>query len=130
MEPSRSLVNELSELCGIAPDYWDVFGTNHVTSFETKKAILRAMQVKVGSVEEIRREIRERKGRPWNRFIEPVKVVSAREQPFCLPIYLPLKEGEDEGLSLSWSVVDETGRKERSSLSGGALELKERQWIE
>ncbi len=111
MEPSLELINELSELCGIVPDYWDVFGTNHVTPPKTKRAILRAMNVTVDSVEGLQREINERKGRPWNRLLEPVKVMSAKEQPLFLPLHLPLKEGEEDGLSLTWSIAGERGRK-------------------
>jgi hypothetical protein len=32
------LINELAELCGIIPGYWDIFGNKHITPIETKKA--------------------------------------------------------------------------------------------
>ncbi len=50
------LINELSDLCGILPDYWDIFGRKHITSIETKKAVLRSMRVNIDSIDAIKDE--------------------------------------------------------------------------
>jgi hypothetical protein len=55
------LIRELSELCGILPEYWDIFGKKHTTSLDTKKAVLRVMNLKIDSADDIAKEIKERK---------------------------------------------------------------------
>ena len=54
-------IDELADLYGVLPGYWDIFGTWHAISPETKKSILTAMKLKVGSVTDIEEEIHEAK---------------------------------------------------------------------
>jgi 4-alpha-glucanotransferase len=124
------LINELSELCEIVPEYWDIFGEKYITSIETKKSMLRAMRLKIDSVEDILKEINERKYRPWKSFIEPVYVISANDQPMKIPVYIPIHEGEEKKLSLSWFIEDENGQRNESMLSGEAIIVSEQQWID
>jgi len=130
MVVSAEMIDELAELCGIIPEYYDIFGNKQVTSVETKKAILRAMKLKVDSIEEIKQEIEERRRRAWKSFIEPVKVISVNEQPLTIPVYIPVKEGEENKLSLSWSIEDEKGHKNEFMLSGNDIAISEEQWID
>jgi len=123
------LINELSELCGIMPEYRDIFGKKHVIPAETKVAILVAMKLKVDSIEEIIKEINERKYKSWKNFIEPVHVVSVNEQPLKIPVYIPVPEGKDNKLSLSWRIEDENGQKGAFMLPGEAMTISEQQWI-
>lgn len=123
------LINELSELCGILPEYWDIFGKKHITSIETKKSMLRAMKLKIDSVEDILKEINERRYKPWKSFIEPVHVVSVNDQPLKIPVYIPIQEGEENKLSLSWSIESENGQRDEFMISGEAITVSEEQWI-
>ena len=141
-----TLINELSELCGIVPEYWDISGKKHITSLETKKAILRAMRLKVDSVEDIVKEINERKYKPWKNLIEPVYVISVNDQPLQIPVYIPIREGEEKKLILSWSIENEknpplppfskggkgglSGERDEYVLSGDAISVSEQQWID
>ena len=68
MEYCDALINELSGLCGIVPEYWDIFGNKHIASIETKKAVLKAMRIDADSEEELMKEIHDRKSRPWQNF--------------------------------------------------------------
>jgi 4-alpha-glucanotransferase len=124
-----NLTNELSELCGIAPEYRDIFGSKHITPIETKRAILKAMRLKIDSVEDVEKEINERKSRPWNRFIEPVKIISVNNQPLAISVYMPVEEGQESSLSISWYIEDENGQKDEFRLSGDEIVISAQQWI-
>lgn len=130
MHHYEELIHELAGLCGIVPEYWDSFGTQHIASIETKKAILKAMGMDLDSAEGIEHEIRELRKRPWNRVVEPVIAISVNQQPFELPLYLPLNEGEEQKLTISWSVEDEERNRQDFSLSGDAISITDQQWID
>lgn len=124
------MIGELSEICDIVPEYYDIFGRKKVTSLETQKAILKAMNMKLDSPEEIKQEIEERRERPWKTFVEPVKVISENEQPLAIPVYVPVGEGEERRLTLSWSLKDERGERVESVLSGDAVSISEQHHID
>lgn len=123
------LVNELSELCGVVPEYWDIFGKRHVASLDTKKAILRAMRINIDTVEDIAGEIHERKWKTWKSFIDPVHVISV-SQPLRIPVYIPVRESKQPELKISWSVVSESGGKDEYRLAGDSITVSEQQWID
>lgn len=123
------LIDQLSDLCGIIPEYRDIFGNRHETSIDTKKAILAAMKIDAGSAEGLAAAICERQGRPWTCFIEPVKVLSVRGQPFSIAAYVPVAEGEESRLTFSFSLETEQGEREESTFAGDSLTVKDRQWI-
>ncbi|MBZ0157374.1 MAG: 4-alpha-glucanotransferase [Alphaproteobacteria bacterium] len=126
----EDLIDELSGLCGIVPEYWDVFGIRHVASQETKRAILRAMGMNIDSAEGVAEEIRKVRGRPWNNFLDPVKVISVHDQPFFLSVFIPVPEGEEGRLSLSWSVEDEQGKRFEYLLTGDAVVVSGQKWVD
>ncbi len=107
MQPSDELITELADLCGIVPEYWDIFGNKKIASPETKKAVLRAMNISTDSDEEIRREIELCRTGDWKRFVGPVHVLSVHEQPLRIPLHLPVEEGQEAGITLSWSIENE-----------------------
>ncbi len=129
-ESYTELVQELAELCGIASEYSDVFGKRHVTSHETKMAILRAMKLSIGSADDVRREIGKRKWRPWRDFIEPVVVTSVNTQPVSIPVCLPLREGVEKGLRIIWTVTDEQNHCDTYSVSGEDIIIMEEKRID
>lgn len=130
MQSYNELLDELAGLCGIVPDYWDVFGVRHEASAETKQAILAAMRMRIDSVDALRSEIRELRGRPWNNFMEPVKVVSERAQPVELPVYIPMREGEESRLSVSWSLEDEKGGRCEFVVPTDKIAVEDQSWID
>jgi 4-alpha-glucanotransferase len=127
---SDELIHELSQLCGIIPEYFDVFGKRRIPSVETKQAILRAMKLRVDSPADIRQEIEEQRWKSWKSFLEPVKIASVNEPLLTVPVYIPVKQGEENTLLLSWCIADEKGRRDESSLSGNDIIVSEQQWIE
>jgi 4-alpha-glucanotransferase len=135
MQYCDALINELSGLCGIVPEYRDIFGNKHIASIETKKAVLRAMRIDADSKEELMKYIHARKSRPWENFIEPAHVVSVNEQPVRIPIYVPVKESEENKIIISWSIEAEDADQKKSSLktrylSGDDSSIPEVRWIE
>ncbi|MBM4128576.1 MAG: hypothetical protein FJ243_00490, partial [Nitrospira sp.] len=129
MESFESLIDELSELCGILPEYFDIFGNKHTTSLETKKAILKSMNLNIEYPSEIRQEIDTRKWRTWRSLIEPVYVFSQKEQPISIPVYIPVNEGEEKRLTLRWSLEDERGTRNEFVVSSGVMIIADHQWI-
>lgn len=107
MQNYEELINELSELCGIVPDYWDIFGKRHITSFDTKKKILRAMKINIDSEEEILKEINSLRIYPWNKIIEPVHIFSVNNQPVQIPVYIQLDDDKEKGLIISWCFTEQ-----------------------
>lgn len=124
------LINELSDLCGILPDYWDIFGRKHITSIETKKAVLRSMRVNIDSIDAIKDEINRRKYYPWNNIIEPVYIFSENNQPVFIPVYLPLAEGQESELSIVWSITAENDINSEYTLEGEKIKISETQSID
>jgi 4-alpha-glucanotransferase len=106
-------IHELSSLVGIEPEYYDNWGNRHTTSVETKTAILSAM-----GIEDAEAELKTRQLHPWNRLIEPVMVVSVNDQPASIPVYFPLPEGSERGVSIQFGFRDENGALEEGILSG------------
>lgn len=103
------MINELSGLCGILPEYWDIFGKLHIASLDTKKAMLKAMKIHIESDDDIAREINARKSRPWESFTEPVFVLSVNEQPLKIPVYIPVRNGEENNLEITCVIEAENG---------------------
>ncbi|MGB9715031.1 MAG: 4-alpha-glucanotransferase [Thermodesulfovibrionales bacterium] len=129
MQNIDELINELSELCGVIPEYWDIHGEKHLTTLETKIALLKAMRIKFDSEEDLLKEIHERKWKQWKNFIEPVHVISVNEQPMKIPIFIPMQKGEEKKLCVFWALESEDGQRDEFMISGDDLSFSEEQWI-
>ena len=75
---------------GIQPDYWDIFGKHHVTSFDTKRAILESLGIPAGSKEALERALGERSRAEWSRLVPPCLVVSENQRPREFAAHLPV----------------------------------------
>ncbi len=123
------LIEQLSHLYGIVPEYWDIFGNLHIASIDTKKALLKAMKIDVDSTESLAAALGREQSKPWSCFIEPVKVLSVNAQPFTIAAYVPVNEGEEHRLTLSCSLEDEYGQREELMFAGEGLKIKDQHWI-
>ncbi|MGO9014820.1 MAG: 4-alpha-glucanotransferase [Dissulfurispiraceae bacterium] len=123
------LIEQLSHLCGIVPEYWDIFGNRHIASIDTKKAILKSMKIDVDSTESLASAIAREQCKPWSSFIDPVKVLSVNAQPFTIAAHVPVNEGEEHRLTLSCYLEDEHGHREELTFTGNSLTVKDQQWI-
>ncbi len=85
-------LDRAADLCGIEPQFRDIFGNLHVTSAQTKKAILAAMGFPAESEEEIRKAIADRESLDKARILPPCLVVSRDRQPVRVPVRVPDSE--------------------------------------
>ena len=129
-ETTAQRIDELAELYGILPGYWDIFGTWHATTPEAKRKILAAMRLGVESGPDIEREIHEARTRQWRSFLEPVHVISEEEQPFSIPLFIPVSRGGLDRLSISCMIEDEAGNVSEFSNAGDFFEVTEEKVIE
>jgi 4-alpha-glucanotransferase len=129
-QQTAEMINELSGLCGILPEYWDIFGKRHTATVETKKAMLRAMKMPVETDSDISKTIGDLKNRLWTGFVEPVFVISVNARPLNIPIYLPIRTGEEGNIALTCVVEDELKKSYRIEASGREVEILEERTIE
>ncbi|MFZ2198812.1 MAG: 4-alpha-glucanotransferase, partial [Thermodesulfovibrionales bacterium] len=129
-QQTSEMINELAALCGILPEYWDIFGKLHVASLETKKAMLCAMKIDVESDDAILREINDRKSRPWKNFTEPVFVVSVNAQPLKIPLYIPVRTDQEKGLEITCIIKDENGLSSSFHVSGSDINVADERTID
>ncbi|PKL51496.1 MAG: 4-alpha-glucanotransferase [Nitrospira bacterium HGW-Nitrospira-1] len=124
------MINELSGLCGILPEYWDIFGKLHTASLDTKMAMLRAMKIPVASDNDIAQAIAKQKARPWESFVEPVFVRSVNDQPLKIPVYIPVVSGQEKNLEIKWIIEDETGKTHELKVFGDEMHIIEERTID
>ncbi|HEU4684184.1 MAG TPA: 4-alpha-glucanotransferase [Nitrospira sp.] len=99
----QALLSALAERVGIASDYYDIAGTKHVTSDDTKRAILAAMGFAVETPDALARALRDWDEAPWRRPCDPVLVVR-RGADILVPCCLALEDGKERSAVLQWSI--------------------------
>jgi 4-alpha-glucanotransferase len=124
------LLNELSELCGIVPEYCDIFGNRHAAPPETKTAILKAMGINTETAGSLYSEIRKKRLRQWNRIIDPTMVFLVTEQPLDILVHVPVKEGDEQNIQVKFALIDENSRSELFSFGFDNIEIIERRTID
>jgi len=129
-QQTSEMINELSGLCGILPQYWDIFGKLHIATVEAKLSMLRAMKMHIESADDIAKEINERKTRPWKGFTEPVFVVSVNARPLKIPVYIPVRNGEEGNLVFTCVIEDENKRASEINVSCDDLDILEERTID
>ncbi len=129
MQNYDEMINQMADICGIVPEYWDIFGNRHIAPIDTKKAILKAMKIDVDSTESLAAALGREQCKPWSSFIEPVKVLSVNAQPFTIAAHVPVNEGEEHRLTISCSLENEHGQREEFTFAGDGLTVKDQQWI-
>jgi 4-alpha-glucanotransferase len=82
-------LDQAALLWGIEPDYWDIWGRHHITSPDTKRAILRALGVTSDTQEHLEAAIAGRLRDEWLRLLPPCFVQSENQQPREVSICLP-----------------------------------------
>lgn len=129
-QQTSEMINELAGLCGVLPEFWDIFGKRHFASLEAKMAMLRAMKMEIESDDAIAREINDRKSRPWKSFTEPVFVVSVNTQPLKIPLYIPVRKGEEDKLEITCLIEDENGLSKSFQVFGNDINIIDERTID
>lgn len=126
MTDEQSMLNRLSDLCGIGREYHDIWGTAHPTSEETQKALLMAMGFNVDNLDGIRRSLEDVERRSWLRPLPPVRVVREHETQHVIPLTLP----EDRYHELTWILIEENGERHEGGFRPDELQREEQHQID
>lgn len=129
MKTRDDLINELSWLCGIVPEYWDIFGNRYQASQSTKEAILRGMGIRIDTEQDISEAIANMYDKQWLSFIEPVKVLSVKNQPFVLSLFIPINAGEEGRLVFYCQIKSEDGNTNYFTLYRDSVNISAEKWI-
>ena len=105
----QDLLRLLASRAGISPEYHDIAGTLHVTSDETRRAILSAMGFQVGSGAVLSQELTALDEAPWQQPCDPILILQQGYGPTQWTFRPALEEGEEQHVAVAWSLTDEKG---------------------
>ena len=123
-EPCSSYAEALDRVAalhGVQKSYWDVWGTEHETSDEAKRAILGSLGIPAGSLEELNRAIEEHLSRLWTRLAPPTAVISAADPGIALSVPAEFSAGVVHA-----EIQPETGARIASEHQVSSLVVTER----
>ncbi|MCO6440304.1 MAG: malto-oligosyltrehalose synthase [Nitrococcus mobilis] len=109
----QEALDRLAVLCGIAPDYTDVWRQTHSVSAATKRALLTAMGFAIADPAQLHGALADCELGPWRRLLPPVWVHRLGPQPLQIPITLA---AEPHGIALHWRLQTEDGSEHRGEL--------------
>ena len=99
-------LTRLVKRVGIAEGYHDIWGAYHPTSDATRRALLAAMGIPVGSDAAIEAALAEREARKWRRFLSTVRVLRASALPAHVTLRLPASRVQEQ---FAWQITEENG---------------------
>ncbi|MGB4895447.1 MAG: 4-alpha-glucanotransferase [Nitrospira sp.] len=105
----QDLLRLLASRVGISPEYHDIAGTLHVTSDETRRAILSAMGFQVGSGAVLSQELTALDEAPWQQPCDTILILQQGYGPTQWTFRPALEEGEEQHVAVAWSLTDEKG---------------------
>src|SRR5579872_5353254 len=82
-------LDRAAEAWGIQPDYWDIWGTHHITLSETKRSILQSQGIRTDTKEDLDAAIDARLRDEWVRVVPPCLVISENQRPSEFAANLP-----------------------------------------
>ena len=123
-QSENDLLRMLADRTGIAADYYDIAGTHHVTTDETRRAILAAMNLRVATREELIAELEAWDNRWWLRGCEPVHVLRLGRDAGTWSLYVPCEISDDSALQIQWSLLVENGATQCERTEGPGLKSK------
>ena len=94
-QPESELLRLLAERAGIAADYYDIAGTHHVTTDETRRAILAAMGFRSLDRTGLVDALTAWDHRPWVQGCDPVRILRLGQQPGIWSVHVPCESSSD-----------------------------------
>ena len=82
-------LDRAAEAWGIQPDYWDIWGSRHITLPETKQAILQSLGIRAETKEDLDAAVDERFRDEWVRVLPACLVISQNLRPSECAVHLP-----------------------------------------
>jgi 4-alpha-glucanotransferase len=129
-QAESDLLRMLADRAGIVADYYDIAGTHHVTTDETRRAILTAMNLRVMNREELIAELEAWDNRWWLRGCEPVHVLRLGQDTGTWSWYGPCQSLDDSTLQVQWALYAENGEKQYERVEGPGLRVEETRTIQ
>ncbi len=129
-QTEQQLLADLAERVGIAAEYYDIAGTRHVTSDQTKRDILRAMGFHVDSSEALALSIRDWDESSWRRPCEPVRVLHEEECGAPIACCLAFEDGNERAAVVRWQLRDESGEVVQEGQAGPGLQAAEVRFLD
>lgn len=109
----------IASLCGIDPEYRDIWGRRHRVSDHTQKKLLKAMGIRIDNRDTANRSLSELQDRSWLRWLEPVLVISECVSSISISISLPRSL---EKCLFQWVLQKEDGRRHHGHFFPSELE--------
>ncbi len=128
-QSESELLRLLADRAGIVADYYDIAGTCHVTTDETRRAILSAMGLRVGSREALIEELVARDNRLWLRGCEPVHVIRSGREVGPWSLHVPCEVSDEAVLQVRCSLRLESEAQSREWTEGPGLRIEETRTI-
>ncbi len=124
-QTEQTLLGKLAERAGIATDYYDIAGTLHLTSDNTRRAILAAMGFAVDSVASLTQALQEWDETPWQRPCDPVRILRDGETGAPLSCCLAIEDGKETSVAVEWQIRDEANTVVQEGQAGPGLSAVE-----
>jgi len=124
-QTEQTLLTKLAERAGIAADYYDIAGILHLTSDDTRRAILTAMGFAVDSAASLTQALKEWDEAPWQRPCDPVRILRDGETGDPLSCCLAIEDGKETSVAVEWQVRDEANAVVQEGQAGPGLSAVE-----
>ncbi|MEP6932580.1 MAG: 4-alpha-glucanotransferase [Nitrospirota bacterium] len=124
-QTEQTLLARLAERAGIATDYYDIAGTPHFTSDDTRRAILSAMGFAVDSAASLTQALQEWDEAPWERPCDPVQILRDDEREPSVCCYLALEDGKEGSIAVEWQIRDDANGVVQEGHAGPGLSAME-----
>ncbi len=121
MTKANEALDCLAKMAGLEPQYWDIWGTLHKASDDTKRTILGAMGIAAEDDAAAEASMRHMEEVSWRRPLPPVLVLRTGEQ-LQVPLSLAAQFGSTE---LCCEVMEEGGTEHRFFFRAADLPLTE-----
>ncbi len=123
-QSEQDLLDLLAERAGIVAEYFDIAGTRHVTSPDTKLAILKAMGFQTATREALQGELRAWEESPWKAACDSVHIAREDDSNNRWLFRLPCEEGGEQAVRVVWEIRHEQGEVVASGEAGSGLEVR------
>ena len=129
-QTEQTLLAKLAERAGIANDYHDIAGTLHLTSDDSRRAILTAMGFTVDSAVSLTQALREWDEAPWQRPCDPVRILSDGETGHSVSCCLALDDEKERSVAVEWQIRDEANAVVQEGQAGPGLSAVEVRFLD
>lgn len=124
-QSESELLGLLAERAGIAVEYYDIAGAHHVTTDDTRRAILAGMGFRVTDRAALIEELTAWDNRPWIGLCEAVRVARLGQDPGDWSLHVPCEREDEARLQVHWLMYAESGEKCHEREEGPGLPIQE-----